>query len=67
MHRLYSFLTTQPNGIVEPVHDKAMPVMLTTEADVEQWLTGTPEEALELQKPADDAAIVVWPREENGA
>jgi len=26
-HRLYSFLTTEPNGVVQPVHEKAMPVM----------------------------------------
>jgi len=25
-HKLYSFLTTAPNGIVEPIHNKAMPV-----------------------------------------
>jgi hypothetical protein len=25
-HRLYSFLTTEPNGVVNPVHEKAMPV-----------------------------------------
>lgn len=66
-HRLYSFLTTSPNGVVEPIHDKAMPVMLTTEADVERWLEGTPEEALELQKPADDSAIIVVPPEKKAA
>ena len=26
-HNLYSFLTTAPNGIVEPIHNKAMPVL----------------------------------------
>lgn len=60
-HRLFSFLTTEPNGVVEPVHDKAMPVMLMTPADVERWLTGTLEEILELQKPAPDRAIVLLP------
>jgi putative SOS response-associated peptidase YedK len=29
---VYSFLTTSPNAIVEPIHDKAMRVILTTEA-----------------------------------
>jgi putative SOS response-associated peptidase YedK len=59
LHRLYAFLTTEPNGVVEPIHNKAMPVMLMTAADVERWLTGTLDEALELQKPAADAAVVV--------
>jgi hypothetical protein len=35
-----------------------MPVMLMTADDVEHWLTGTVEEALELQKPASDTAVV---------
>jgi putative SOS response-associated peptidase YedK len=29
-HLLYSFLTSEPNGVVEPIHPKAMPVILTT-------------------------------------
>jgi putative SOS response-associated peptidase YedK len=28
-HLVYGFLTTAPNAIVEPIHDKAMPVILT--------------------------------------
>lgn len=62
-HKLFSFLTTAPNGIVEPVHNKAMPVMLMNPADVDLWLEGTPEEALALQRPADDAAVVMLPAE----
>jgi putative SOS response-associated peptidase YedK len=30
-HLVYGFLTTSPNGVVEPIHPKAMPVILTTE------------------------------------
>jgi hypothetical protein len=29
---LFGFLTTEPNGVVAPIHPKAMPVILTTEA-----------------------------------
>ena len=29
-HRLFSFLTTEANGVVGPVQPKAMPVLLTT-------------------------------------
>ena len=67
LHRLYSFLTTEPNGVVEPIHNKAMPVMLMTPEDVDRWLTGTLEEALELQKPANDEAIVITPYDEKKA
>jgi putative SOS response-associated peptidase YedK len=33
-HNVYGFLTTSPNAIVEPIHPKAMPVILTTD---EEW------------------------------
>ena len=53
-------MTTEPNAIVEPIHEKAMPVMLMTPEDVEQWLRGSSvEDALEMQKPASDDAIVI--------
>ena len=67
LHRLYSILTTEPNGVVQPVHDKAMPVMLMTAEDVDVWLNGTLEEALKLQKPANDEAIVITPYDEKKA
>jgi putative SOS response-associated peptidase YedK len=35
---LFAFLTTEPNGIVAPVHPKAMPVILTDSDEVEMWL-----------------------------
>lgn len=50
-HKLFSFLTTEPNAIVGPIHPKAMPVILTPE-DWETWLTAPVEEALQLQRPA---------------
>ena len=34
-YKLYSFLTTEPNGVVEPIHNKAMRVMLITPEDAE--------------------------------
>lgn len=30
-HQVYGFLTTTPNAVVEPIHPKAMPVILTRE------------------------------------
>ena len=47
-HRLYGFLATDANADVTPYHSKATPVILMTPADVEQWLTGTIDQALEL-------------------
>src|SRR5258706_10850086 len=32
-HLVYGFLTTEPNAIVEPIHPKAMPVILTTDEE----------------------------------
>ncbi len=38
-HLLYSFLTSEPNGIVGPIHPKAMPVILTAPEEYEACLT----------------------------
>jgi putative SOS response-associated peptidase YedK len=58
-HLIFSFLTTEPNSVVAPVHPKAMPVLLLTEADRETWLTGPLEDALALQRPARNIALKV--------
>jgi putative SOS response-associated peptidase YedK len=31
-HDVYGFLTTSPNAVVEPIHPKAMPVILPTKS-----------------------------------
>lgn len=56
---LYGFLTTRPNALVAPIHEKAMPVILTTPDEVETWLTAPWEEARHLQRPAADDALVI--------
>lgn len=67
-HTLFSIMTTEPNAIVEPIHEKAMPVMLMTPDDVKQWLRGSSvEDALKMQKPAPDDAIVMRPEEKKAA
>lgn len=57
---LYGFLTTDPNKEVAPVHAKAMPVILTKPAEIEQWLTAEWPDASKLQrKLLDDTLRIV--------
>lgn len=62
-HKIFSFLTCPPNGVVEPIHPKAMPVILEAE-DVMTWLTAEPKDALKLQKPLADEALLLLERDE---
>lgn len=61
---LFAFLTTEPNGIVGPVHQKAMPVILTTREEVDVWLTADWSEARKLQGPLPDHSLVLVPEPE---
>ncbi len=58
---LYGFLTTEPNGIVAPIHQKAMPAILRNQDEVETWLTASWEEAKALQRPLPDDELVLLP------
>jgi putative SOS response-associated peptidase YedK len=58
-HELFSFLTTEANEVVRPVHAKAMPVLLTAPGDWDTWLTGPVDEAMALQRPPPDAVLRV--------
>jgi putative SOS response-associated peptidase YedK len=61
-HVLFSFLTTDANAVAAPIHEKAMPVCLLTEQDRETWMQGESEDALALQRPASDGALMVVAR-----
>ena len=63
-HTLFGFLTTDANATVKPVHAKAMPAVLTTPAEMDQWLTAPVGEALELQRPLPDDALRIVMRGE---
>ena len=60
-------MTTEPNATVERIHEKAMPVMLMAPDEVEHLRGTTVEDALKVQKPAPDDAIVVRPAEKKAA
>jgi putative SOS response-associated peptidase YedK len=63
-HRLFSFLTCEPNGVVAPIHPKAMPVILTSPEEIATWMTAPAEVALELQRPLSDDALKIVARGE---
>ena len=58
---LYGFLTTEPNAVVAPVHQKAMPVILRDEAEIELWMSAPWQEAKALQRPLPDGELVLLP------
>ena len=59
---LFAFLTTDANREVGAIHPKAMPVILTTADEIEQWLTAPTPEALSLQRPLPDGSLMIVAR-----
>lgn len=54
--KLFSFLTTDANDIVRPVHEKAMPVILIDPVEQAEWFGGG-EASLHLQRPLPNARL----------
>lgn len=48
---VFSFMTTLPNALTASINHERSPVLLTSQADHETWLTGTREEAVVLLRP----------------
>jgi putative SOS response-associated peptidase YedK len=61
---LFVFLTTEPNREVGAIHPQAMPVILTSRKQIDLWMTAPAEDALKLQRPLADGALMIVARGE---
>ena len=60
-HNLFSFLTTEANDLVRPIHAKAMPVILTNQFACKEWLNAQPDqiEAIQTRVLPTDALEII--------
>lgn len=56
---IFAFLTTEPNALVGTYHPKAMPVILRSQAEIDVWMDAPAPDALALQRPLPDDALVI--------
>lgn len=56
---LFGFLTTEAHAVVDAVHPKAMPVILTEPEEWKTWLTEPFDSARYLQRPLPDGMLQI--------
>jgi len=54
---VYSFMTTVPNAATASINHERSPVLLTTDAERDAWLTGSADEARALIAPIDGSRL----------
>jgi putative SOS response-associated peptidase YedK len=67
-HLLFGILTTEANELTKPIHEAAMPVMLTGD-EIDTWLEAPVEEAVKLARPFPPERMKIvlsGPREDPG-
>ncbi len=59
---IFAFLTTDANAAVFAIHPKAMPVILTTQEQVDVWMSAPWSEAAAMQKRLPEGALKIVAR-----
>jgi putative SOS response-associated peptidase YedK len=66
-HQLFSFLTTDANDLVFPVHAKAMPVVLQSDGERDEWMSAPADQIETIQsRVLPKRALEIVPDDEAG-